>query len=131
MSIFPNNPSHILTQKLSNHLKRYGAGATLLILAVDALWAASVLVPVLFVIGTLFEFTNGWFSVLPGLLGAVTFLILLTIGGLAAALPSTYVARWRDRTLDRIAARYPETIRRPVVPVDPVLGYGPDVQDAD
>ncbi|NKB56386.1 MAG: hypothetical protein GKS00_08625 [Alphaproteobacteria bacterium] len=117
---------------ISEHFKRYGLGAATLIIIVELLWVASVLILVLLVIGALFEFTNGWMAILPGFLGAVTFLIILTIGGFAAALPSTYVARWREAAIDRISRHYPHPAQSDdALPVSPEMPRSLEIQDAD
>jgi hypothetical protein len=80
----------------------------------------------------LFEFTNAWLAILPGILGAVTFLVILTIGGFAAALPSTYVARWREYMIDRISQLYPDPSQHlPKTDGAVRLGSGLEIQDAD
>lgn len=132
MSSFIGSSSKDLSSKISNHISRYGIAGTSLILSIDLIWAASLLIPVLFVIGFLFQYTNAWMAVLPGMLGAITFLILLAIGGLAATLPSNYVGKWRNRVLDRIAARYPALpAGTAVAPVIETLPHGFEMQDAD
>ena len=111
---------------------RYGLGVAALIILIETIWASSVLLPVLFVIGILFEFTNAWLAILPGILGAVTFLIILTIGGFAAALPSTYVARWRECMIDKIKALYPDpSLQLSKINSATNLGNGLEIQDAD
>ena len=68
-------------QKLSTtpteHINRYGLAASLLVALVELAWAASLVVPVLYVISVLFTFSNAWLSILPGFLGALSFLVVL------------------------------------------------------
>lgn len=122
----------IFFHNISDYIGRYGLGVASLIMLIETIWAASVLLPVLFVVGALFEFTNAWLAILPGILGAVTFLIILTIGGFAAALPSTYVAQWREHMIDRISQHYPDpSLQVPKTNGAVNLGGGLEIQDAD
>lgn len=130
MTLYSNSKIANITQNISKFLERYGAGGSALILGVELVWAASVLIPVLFVVGALFGLTNAWMAVLPGFLGAVTFLIVLLIGGLAATLPSAYVAKWRERIWVSMERRYPAPAKRQFV-AEPLFPHGFDVQDAD
>lgn len=121
-----------LKQKYSIFIARYGIGGASLILSVELIWAASVIIPVLAVLGALFNATNAWMAVLPGFLGAISFLIVLAIGGLAATLPATYLAKWREVFLLWMERRYPEPVlRQPVASAAPIFPHGLDIQDAD
>lgn len=75
------------------------------IFLVEAVWSISVLVPVLFVMAMLFEYTNAWMAIMPGAVGAVSFALVLALGSFAALLPSTYVGRWREKHLDNLRSR--------------------------
>ena len=75
MTLLTDNPIKHVTQFFTDYIERYGINGAALIVSVELIWAASVLFPVLIVIGALFEFTNAWLSVLPGFIGAFTFLI--------------------------------------------------------
>ena len=132
MTLLTDNPIKHVAQFFTDYIERYGINGAALIVSVELIWAASVLFPVLIVIGALFEFTNARLSVLPGFIGAFTFLILLTIGGSAAALPSTYVAKWRARMLDRMERRFPAPSAQPID--NRMVGLIPqnlEIQDAD
>jgi hypothetical protein len=123
--------SHVVSS-VFEYFERFGLRAAILLAAIELVWAASVLVPVLAVIGALFSFTNAWLAILPGFLGAVTFLIILTIGGFAASLPSAYVARWRERMTERFARQYPLHLTSSrVSPVVAILPDNLNIQDAD
>ncbi len=117
---------------LNKHLERYGVKVAGLLALIELIWAASVLIPVLFVISALFNFTNAWLAILPGFLGALTFLIILAIGGFAATLPSSFVARWRENQISKFAERYPlPTATRHASPIATALPDHLEIQDAD
>lgn len=121
-----------LKQKYSIFIARYGIGGASLILSVELIWAASVIIPVLAVLGALFNATNAWMAVLPGFLGAITFLIVLAIGGLAATLPAAYFSKWREMFLQWMERRYPEpVIPQSVASAATMFPHGLDIQDAD
>jgi len=130
MTFYSSTKTTNIIQIISKFLERYGVGGSALILGVELVWAASVLVPVLLVIGALFNFTSAWMAVLPGFLGAVSFLIVLLIGGLAATLPSAYLAKWRERIWVLMERRYPAPAERQVRAA-PIFPHGLDIQDAD
>ncbi len=133
MTFLRNGKSTDFKQTFSNFFDRYGILGGASILSVELIWAASVLIPVLLVIGVIFNFTNAWMAVLPGFLGAITFLIVLTIGGLAATLPSAYLGKWREFVWKRMERRYPAPSRQrqPIRAAATLYPRGLDVQDAD
>ena len=96
-----------IKQNISNCFERYGVGGAALLLTIELIWIVSVLIPVLAVIGALFNATNAWMAVLPGFMGAITFMIVLTIGGLAATLPSVYLGKWREGIWQWMEKRHP------------------------
>ena len=77
MTLFSKLKNTDIKQSVSTFFDRFGFHGTALIVTVELIWAASILVPVLAVIGTLYNATNAWMAVLPGFLGAFTFLIIL------------------------------------------------------
>ena len=81
MTLFFKSKTTAIKQIISDFFERFGVSGAALILTVEFIWIASVVVPVLVVISLLFNATNAWMAVLPGFLGAFTFLIVLTIGG--------------------------------------------------
>ncbi len=118
--------------RLSKHIQRYGLSGSTLLVSIEVVWLASIIVPVLFVVGALFNYTNAWLSILPGLLGALTFMIILVIGGLAATLPSSYVARLREKFIARIEQNYPaQVVSNKISPIPSVLSDHLEIQDAD
>ena len=132
MTLFSKGKATDIQQKFSNIFDRFGAGGAALILTVELIWAASVLIPVLAVIGALFNATNAWMAVLPGFLGAFTFLIVLTIGGLAATLPSAYLAKWREAFWQWMERRHPVLEPRAITEKPaPLFPHALDIQDAD
>ena len=121
-----------LISAISKHFERYGVKIAALLVLIELIWAASILVPVLLVLSVLFNFTNAWLAILPGFLGALTFLIILAIGGFAATLPSSFVARWRERQILKFAERYPlQTAQTQSFPVPTGLPSHLEIQDAD
>ena len=87
--------------------ERYSLTAIVLITLIELVWAASVLVPVLFVLSTFIDFLKIWLTILPGFWGMTTFLLILMVGGFVAYLPSTYVARLREHLIEKIAPKNP------------------------
>ena len=87
--------------------KRYSLTAIALMTLIELVWVASVLVPVLFVLSTFIEFLKVWLAILPGFWGMTTFLLILTVGGFVAYLPSTYVARLREHLIEKISQKNP------------------------
>ena len=87
--------------------KRYSLTAIALMTLIELVWVASVLVPVLFVLSTFIEFLKVWLAILPGFWGMTTFLLILTVGGFVAYLPSTYVARLREHLIEKIPHKNP------------------------
>ena len=87
--------------------KRYSFTAIALMTLIELVWVASVLVPVLFVLSTFIDFLKIWLTVLPGFWGMTTFLLILTVGGFVAYLPSTYVARLREHLIKKIPHKNP------------------------
>jgi hypothetical protein len=88
----------------------YSPTAIALMTLIELVWVASVLVPVLFVLSTFNDFLKVWLAILPGFWGMATFLLILTVGGFVAYLPSTYVARLREHLIEKIARKNPLTI---------------------
>ena len=132
MTLFPKLKNTDIKQSVSTFFDRFGFHGTALIVTAELIWAASILVPVLAVIGTLYNATNAWMAVLPGFLGAVTFLIVLIIGGLAATLPSVYLAKWREAFWQWIERRHPMLDEREApITKAPFYSNGLDIQDAD
>lgn len=132
MTLFSKGKTTDIKQNISNFFDRFGPGGAALILTVELIWAASVLIPVLAVIGGLFSATNAWMAVLPGFLGAFTFLIVLTIGGLAATLPSAYLSKWREAFWQWMERRHPEPAPRSIMEKPaPLFPHALDIQDAD
>lgn len=127
MRIFSRSEDTKPTRKVTEFFDRFGARGAAIILTAEVIWIASILVPVLTVIGLLFSFTNAWMSVLPGFIGALTFILVLAIGALAAAVPSNYVAKWRERVWRWMEDRHPE----PRTMATPIFPPGLDIQDAD
>ena len=87
--------------------KRYSLTAIALMTLIELVWVASVLVPVLFVLSTFINFLKVWLAILPGFWGMTTFLLILTVGGFVAYLPSTYVARLREHLIEKISQKNP------------------------
>ena len=129
MTLNFKNKSIDIKQKISNYFERYGVGGAALLLTTEFIWIVSVLIPVLAVIGALFNATNAWMAVLPGFMGAITFMIVLTIGGLAATLPSVYLGKWREGIWQWMEKRHP-ALESSVTQVQ-LFPRGLDMQDAD
>ena len=75
-----------LSANISNNIERYGFGAIALIILIELVWAASVLVPVLYLIATLIGSLKSWLAILPGFWGGVTFLLFLMVAAFVAGL---------------------------------------------
>ena len=132
MTLFSKLKNIDIKQSISSFFDRFGTRGAALIFTVELIWAASVLVPVLAVIGALYNATNAWMAVLPGFLGAITFLIVLIIGGLAATLPSVYLAKWREAFWQWMERRHPILDEREApITKAPFYSNGLDIQDAD
>ena len=111
-----------LVQDIFNNIDRYSVGAIALIILIELGWFASVLIPVLFVFSTLIDISREWMAVLPGFMGVITFLIVLTVGVFVAYQPSIYVAKWRERLKEIVARRHP---------VPPAIFIRSDMQGSD
>ena len=111
-----------LVQNISGNIDRYGIGAIALIILIELGWFASFFVPILFVFSTLIDFSRKWMAVLPGFMGVITFLFILTVGLFVAYQPSIYVAKWRERLKEILARRHP---------LPPAILIGPDMQGSD
>ena len=132
MILFFKSKTTAIKQIISDFFERFGISGAALILTVEFIWIASVVVPVLVVISFLFNATKAWMAVLPGFLGAFTFLIVLTIGGLAATLPSVYLGKWRESIWQWMERRHPVLeSRQPAQRPAPLFPHGLDIQDAD
>lgn len=94
-----------LLQDISDTIDRYGIGALARIGLIELVWIASALIPVLFVLATLIDFSKNWMAVIPGFWGLTTFLLVLTVGVFVAYQPSLYVARWRERSIKKSPRR--------------------------
>ncbi len=94
-------------QNISDFIDRYGAGAIALIILIELVWAASVAIPVLFVLSSLIDLSKHWMAILPGFMGLITLLLAMALGVFVAYQPSTYVARWRENVLAKVAPRHP------------------------
>jgi hypothetical protein len=119
-----------LSYDISYNIDRYGIGAIALIISIELVWAASVLVPVLYLISMLISSMNSWLAILPGFWGGVTFLLFLFVAGFVACLPSTYVARLREHLTGKIAARYPAPSVVEAITA-PAISLKPDLQGSD
>jgi hypothetical protein len=102
--------------------KNYSLTAIALMTLIELVWVASVLVPVLFVLSTFIDFLKVWLAILPGFWGMTTFLLILTVGGFVAYLPSTYVARLREHLIGKITRKNPLPIPvKRIIPVPAAL----------
>lgn len=119
-----------LNANISNNIHRYGIGAIALIILIELVWAASVLVPVLYLLSTLLGSLKSWLAILPGFLGGVTFFLFLMVAAFVACLPSTYVARLREHLTGKIAKRYPAPSTVEIM-ASPALSLKPDLQGSD
>ncbi|MBT5110493.1 MAG: hypothetical protein HOM25_17580 [Rhodospirillaceae bacterium] len=119
-----------LSANISNNIERYGFGAIALIILIELVWAASVLVPVLYLIATLIGSLKSWLAILPGFWGGVTFLLFLMVAAFVAGLPSTYVARLREHLTGKIAKRYPAPSAVEIM-APTAFSLKPDLQGSD
>lgn len=106
MSDIVGSPQHGQLLDTAQHgSEKLKLGASFAVFSIEIIWAASILVPVLLVMATLFKYTNAWMAVIPGAMGAVTFAVILALGCFAALLPSTYVGRWREKAVEKLERR--------------------------
>jgi hypothetical protein len=125
-----------LTQNVINDIsvaiERYSPAVIALIALIELVWIASVLVPVLYVLSTFIDFLKIWMTILPGFWGMTTFFLILMVGGFVAYLPSTYVARWREHMIEKIARRHPSPVdAEQFTPVPAAFPTRADMQGSD